>query len=226
MSVVKILLTGTSTITLAGNQAPIFTQIKMASRSLSVLLECERHTSECIIMADLQQIIINKQILHMASLSKDKQFSTQSLSVDHMKRLKMSHSFCMQMGREEETEWLRRREGREEIGENGSGRQMRAGWRVGRETAKMRRWRRESREGMTGLMRLHEWQPCMGIDSVIREQRRWDLNGLLTGALNTASTMETKREMEMEKEREAMLQCKLTLWKDWLKAQIKQIKRN
>lgn len=28
---------------------------------------------------------------------------------------------------------------REEIGENGSGRQMRAGWRVGRETAKMRR---------------------------------------------------------------------------------------
>lgn len=115
MSVVKILLTGTSTITLAGNQAPIFTQIKIASRSLSVLLECERHTSECIIMADLQQIIINKQILHMASLSKDKQFSTQSLSVNHMKRLKMSRSFCMQMGREEETEWLRRREGRKEI---------------------------------------------------------------------------------------------------------------
>lgn len=56
-----------------------------------------------------------------------------------MKRLKMSRSFCMQMGREEETEWLRGREGREEIGENGSGRQMRAGWRVGRETAKMRR---------------------------------------------------------------------------------------
>lgn len=66
----------------------------------------------------------------------------------------------------------------------------------------------------------------MGIDSVIREQRRWDLNGLLTGALNTGSTMETKREMEMEKEREAMLQCKLTLCKDWLKAQITQIKRN
>lgn len=45
----------------------------------------------CIIMAELQQIIINKQILHIAIL--DKQFSLQSLSVDHMKRLKMSRSF-------------------------------------------------------------------------------------------------------------------------------------
>lgn len=66
----------------------------------------------------------------------------------------------------------------------------------------------------------------MGIDTVIREQRRWDLNGLLTGALNTGSTMEMKREMETEKESEAVLQCKLALCRGWLRAQITQDKRN
>lgn len=48
---------------------------------------------KCIIAAELWQIIINKQILHVESLWKDKQFLPQSLSVDDMKRLKRSRSF-------------------------------------------------------------------------------------------------------------------------------------
>lgn len=43
----------------------------------------------------------------------------------------------------------------------------------------------------------------MNIACVIRAQRRWGLNGLLTGPLNTGSAMERNRGKEAEKEREA-----------------------
>lgn len=42
----------------------------------------------------------------------------------------------------------------------------------------------------------------MNIACMIREQRRWGLNGLLTRPLNTGSMMEGKGEKEAERERE------------------------
>lgn len=41
----------------------------------------------------------------------------------------------------------------------------------------------------------------MNIACVIREQRRWGLNGLLTRPLNTGRRMERSRQKEAEKER-------------------------
>lgn len=43
----------------------------------------------------------------------------------------------------------------------------------------------------------------MNIACVIREQRRWGLNGLLTRPLNTGSMMERNGEKDTEREREA-----------------------
>lgn len=43
----------------------------------------------------------------------------------------------------------------------------------------------------------------MNIACVIREQRRWGLNGLLTRPLNTCSTMKRNRGEKAEKERKA-----------------------
>ena len=113
------------------------------------------------------------------------------------------------MGIEREIEWVIAREGREEVGENGSGRQKDESGQERRkessEDEEMREgehkkeWEELSREGMIALMCLHEWQPCMNIACVIREQRRWGLNGLLTRPLNTGSTMERNRGEEAER---------------------------
>lgn len=90
---------------------------------------------------------------------------------------------------EEGSEWVRGKQGREEVGENGSGRpkdesgEERSGEDdEKREGEQKKPWEEESREGMTAIMCLREWQPCMNIACVIREQRRWGLNGLLTRA--------------------------------------------
>lgn len=60
-----------------------------------------RGMSECIIKADLQQVIINKQNLHVAYQWKDKQFFTVApLRRSHEKPEDVSFFLCMQMGRE------------------------------------------------------------------------------------------------------------------------------
>ncbi|KAG8011866.1 hypothetical protein GBF38_004236 [Nibea albiflora] len=71
-----------------------------------------------------------------------------------------------QMGTEEEIEWVRGREGREEVGENGSGRQKDEGGHERRkesgkdegmrEGEQKRQWEEKSRGGMIALMCLHE----------------------------------------------------------------------
>lgn len=64
------------------------------------------------------------------------------------------------MGTEEEIEWVRGREGREEVGENGSGRQKDESGQERRkemrEGEQKREWGEESREGMIALMCLRE----------------------------------------------------------------------
>lgn len=72
----------------------------------------------------------------------------------------------MQMGTEKKIEWVRGREGREEVRENGTGRQKDE---CGEERRKRshedeemkegeqrKEWEEEGRVGMTGLMRLHD----------------------------------------------------------------------
>lgn len=67
------------------------------------------------------------------------------------------------MGTEEEIEWVRGREGREEVGENGSGRQKDESGQERRkesgedeETSREKEWEEQSRDAVTALMCLRE----------------------------------------------------------------------
>lgn len=84
----------------------------------------------------------------------------------HEKTEDVSLFLCVQMGTEEEIEWVRGREGRKEVGKNGSGRQKDEGGHERRkesgkdeemrEGEQKREWKEKSREGMIALMCLHE----------------------------------------------------------------------
>ena len=86
--------------------------------------------------------------------------------MDRLKRLEdVSLFLCAQMGTEEEIEWVRGGggEGREEVGENGSGRQKDESGQERRkesgedvETSREKEWEERSRDAVTALMCLPE----------------------------------------------------------------------
>lgn len=81
----------------------------------------------------------------------------------HEKTEDVSLFLCTQMVTEEGSEWVRGKQGREEVGENGSGRRKDESGeeKSGEEDEKREReqkkqWEEESREGMTAIMCLRE----------------------------------------------------------------------
>lgn len=83
------------------------------------------------------------------------------------------------MGAEQEIEWVRGKEGREEVGENRSERRK-------DESGQERRKEPRKNDSLNVSPFVAAF---MNIACVIRQQGRWCLNGLLTRPLNTGSVM-------------------------------------